>query len=136
MKVFISHSTGDEGLANKLVSYLEAEGLDVWYDKREILPGDNWADKIAQGLRESDAMVVLMTPSALGSDFARRDIDYALSQKPFKRRLIPVLVGDSDDFPKDRIPWIFDHLQMIRVRENGGNEEQLKQIARLLKDAA
>src|ERR1700694_1857361 len=104
MKVFISHSSGDEALANKLVSYLEAEGLDAWYDKREIMPGDNWADKIAQGLRESDAMVVLLTANALNSESVRRDIDYALSQKPFKRRLIPVLVGDSDDFPSHRIP--------------------------------
>ena len=136
MKVFISHSSKDEALATKVVSYLEEEGLDVWYDKREILPGDNWADKIAQGLRESDAMVVLMTPSALDSDFAWRDIEYALSQKPFKRRLIPVLVGDSEDFPRDRIPWIFDHLQTIQLGENGEDEEQLKQIARVLKEAA
>lgn len=136
MKVFISHSSKDEALASKVVSYLEQAGLDVWYDKREIIPGDNWADKIAQGLRESDAMVVLLTPSALDSDFARRDIDYALSQKPFKRRLIPVLVGDSEDFPKDRIPWIFDHLQTIQLRESGRNEDQLEQIAQVLKDAA
>lgn len=136
MKVFISHSTEDDTLASKVVSYLERAGLDVWYDKREIMPGDNWADKIAQGLRESDAMVVLLTPSALDSDFARRDIDYALSQRPFKRRLIPVLVGDSEDFPKDRIPWIFDHLQTIQLRENGRNEDQLEQIAQVLKDAA
>lgn len=136
MKVFISHSTPDDALASKVVEYLERAGLDVWYDKREIMPGDNWADKIAQGLRESDAMVVLLTPSALDSDFARRDIDYALSQRPFKRRLIPVLVGDSEDFPMDRIPWIFDHLQTIQLRENGRNEDQLEQIAQVLKDAA
>jgi hypothetical protein len=55
MKVFISHSHKDEALATKVVTYLEAAGLDAWYDKREIMPGDNWAEKIAKGLRESDA---------------------------------------------------------------------------------
>ncbi len=77
MKVFISHSSKDQDLAARVVSSLEKSGLDVWYDKREILPGDNWADKIAQGLRESDAMVVLLTPSALESDSVNWDIDFA-----------------------------------------------------------
>jgi len=136
MKVFISYSQKDEALATRVVASLEDAGLDAWYSKREIMPGDNWADKIAQGLRESDAMVVLLTPNALDSDSQRWDIDYALSQRPFKRRLIPVLVGDSDDFPSDRIPWIFSHLQTIKLTENAKNEEQLKQLVKVLKDAA
>lgn len=136
MKVFISYAHNDEALAAKIVASLEKAGLDAWYDKREIMPGDNWADKIAQGLRESDAMVVILTANALDSESVRRDIDYALSQKPFKRRLIPVLVGDSEDFPSHRIPWIFNHLQTIKLSDNGKNEEQLGQIAQVLKDAA
>lgn len=136
MKVFISYSQRDEALASRVVASLEEGGLDAWFSKREIMPGDNWADKIAQGLRESDAMVVLLTPNALESDSQRRDIDYALSQRPFKRRLIPVLVGDSDDFPSDRIPWIFNHLQTIKLSENAKNEDQLKQLVKVLKDAA
>lgn len=136
MKVFISYSHKDEPLASRVVASLEAAGLDAWYSKREIMPGDNWADKIAQGLRESDAMVVLLTPNALESGSLLWDIDYALSQRPFKRRLIPVLVGDSDDFPSEKIPWIFSHLQTIKLSENGKNDEQLQQIVKVLKDAA
>jgi hypothetical protein len=136
MKVFISHSSTDEALASKVASYLERAGLEVWYDKREILPGDNWGDKIAQGLRESDAMVVLLTSGALKSDFMRRDIDFALSQKPFKRRVVPVIVGNTEDLDDQELPWIFDHLQTINMRENGGNEEELNQLAQVLKNAA
>ncbi len=136
MKVFISYAHMDEALAAKVVTSLEKAGLDAWYDKREIMPGDNWADKIAQGLRESDAMVVLLTANALDSESVRRDIDYALSQKPFKRRLIPLIVGDSENFPSHRIPWIFSHLQTIKLADNGKNEAQLEQIAQVLKDAA
>ncbi|PYS24893.1 MAG: hypothetical protein DMF72_03810 [Acidobacteria bacterium] len=135
MKVFISHSSKDEVLASKIASYLEDAGLEVWYDKREIMPGDNWADKIAQGLRESDAMVVLLSEGALSSEFMRRDIDYALSQKPFRRRVVPVFVG----YPRERqddVPWIFDRLQSINLKENGGNEHELEQLAQVLKDAA
>jgi hypothetical protein len=136
MKVFISHSSKDEALTTKVVSSLEQAGLDVWYDQREIMPGDNWADKVAQGLRESDAMVVLFTPSALESDSMRRNIDYALTQKRFKGRLIPVLAGPSHQFRGWSIPWIFNHLPTISLKDNGTSEKDLNQIADVLKEAA
>jgi hypothetical protein len=136
MKVFISYSSKDEALASKLVEVLEGAGLDAWYQKREVLPGDNWAEKIASGLRESNAMVVLVTPHALESDAVQSSISYALGEKAFNKRLIPVIVGDSAEFPTDRIPWIFKRLHTVNLSKDGENEEQFKQIAQALKDAA
>jgi hypothetical protein len=136
MKVFISYSSKDEALATKIVTSLEAAGLDAWYSKREIMPGDNWAEKIANGLKESNAMVVLVTPDALDSDAVQSSISYALSERAFNKRLIPVIVGDSADFAKDRIPWIFNRLKTISLSKEGENEEQFKKIVQVLKDAA
>jgi hypothetical protein len=136
MKVFISYSSKDEALATKIVASLEAAGLDAWYSKREIMPGDNWAEKIANGLKESNAMVVLVTPDALESDAVQSSISYALSERAFNKRLIPVIVGDSADFAKDRIPWIFNRLKTISLSKDGENEEQFKKIVQVLKDAA
>jgi len=136
MKVFISYSSKDEALASKLVESLEDAGLDAWYTKREVMPGDNWAEKIAAGLKESNAMVVLVTPDALESDSVQSSISYALGEKAFSKRLIPVIVGDSADFPKDRLPWIFKRLHTVNLAKDGPNEEQFKKIAQALKDAA
>src|SRR5262245_44246631 len=113
MKVFISYSPKDEAIATELVASLEDAGLDAWFKKREILLGDNWAEKIAQGLRESTAMVVLLSADALESDAVQSSISYALGEKAFSQRLIPVLIGDSQSFPSDRIPWIFKRLRTI-----------------------
>lgn len=136
MKVFISYSSKDEALATKLVESLEHAGLDAWYNKREVMPGDNWAEKIASGLKESNAMVVLVTPDALESDAVQSSISYALSEKAFSKRLIPVIVGDPADFPKDGIPWIFKKLHTVNLSKDGENEVQFQQIAQALKDAA
>ncbi len=86
-------------------------GLEVWDAEREILPGDNWAKKIAEGLEESDAMVVLLTPDGVRSQAVRREIDYASGEKSFDKRLIPVLVGSPEKFPEDSIPWILKRLK-------------------------
>ena len=104
MKVFISHAHENEALAKKLGKALKRAGWDVW-DDEQILPGDNWAEKIGQALEESQAMVVLLTGAALSSSNVRWEIDYALGTKRLKNRLIPVLVGSGkylhQKFPLD-----------------------------------
>ncbi|MGZ8843568.1 MAG: toll/interleukin-1 receptor domain-containing protein [Pyrinomonadaceae bacterium] len=136
MKVFISHSNKDDALASQIASYLEKAGLEVWYDNYEVVPGENWADKIGRGLSESDAMVVLVTPTALESNTLSRDVDYALTQKRFKGRLVPVLAGDARRFQGWSIPWIFEHLPIISLKENATSEKDFDQIAQVLKSAA
>ena len=136
MKVFISYGSKDEALASKLAASLEEAGLDPWYDKREILPGDNWAEKISQGLKESEAMVVLLTPSALESDTVQRNISFALGDESFSNRLIPVIIGDSHDLPEDRMPWILKRLKTITVSRKDEETEQFKKVAEAIKAAA
>lgn len=140
MKVFISYSSKDEALATRLVASLEAAGLDAWYQKREVLPGDNWAEKIAQGLKESNAMVVLVSADALKSDSVRSSISYALGEKAFNKRLIPVFVAGSEHLPSDQVPWIFSRFKTFTVndmeKEQFLEKEQFKKIAELLKEAA
>jgi hypothetical protein len=136
MKVFISYSSRDKALARRVAEVLEAAGLSVWADWREILPGDNWAEKIGQGLRESDAMVVLLTPDALESDSVQRDISYALGERRYSHRLIPVFVGGPEEFTAESVPWILKQLKVVNLPERGKREEDLKQIAQVLKEVA
>lgn len=66
MKVFISHAPTDAELARRVAGVLWAAGFQVW-DETQILPGDNWGEMLAEALRESDAMVVLLTPDSVRS---------------------------------------------------------------------
>jgi hypothetical protein len=81
-------------------------------------------------------MVVLLTADALESDAVRNSISYALGEKAFTNRLVPVLVDDSPDFPHDRIPWIFKRLKTITLNKDSQESEQFKKIAQAIKDAA
>ena len=136
MKVFISHAHTDDPFVKKVANGLEEVGLEVWDATREILPGDNWADKIAQALRESEAMVVLLTPDALRLGWVRRDIEYALGQQGYRERLIPVLVGHPEELNREEIPWILRRLHVIDMGEYAEEEEGINQIARALLEAA
>ena len=136
MKVFISHAYTDEPFIKKVVAGLEKVGLEVWDATREILPGDNWADKVARALEESEAMVVLLTPDALRSSWVRWEIQYALGEQSYRNRLIPVLVGDPEELLKEDVPWILRRLHMIDMDEYAEEEEGINQIARVLLEAA
>jgi hypothetical protein len=136
MQVFISHSSNDKDLVRRIADVLKESGMDVWDDTREILPGDNWAEKIAKALEESQAMVVLLTPDTLNSKWMSWDIQYALGQMAYNKRIIPVLIGDPEDVPKQDIPWILRHLKMVYLPEQGKNKASIKQIAEAIKEAA
>ena len=136
MKVFISYAQSDERLAEKIAESLKQAGITIRDYRREILPGELWSEKASQALRDSDAMVVLLTPEAARSKQVRSEINYALSQDAFKNRLIPVVVGSPDRIPTKEVPWILWELQVVNLPERGNQKEGIRQIARTLLEVA
>lgn len=136
MKVFISYSHKDSDLAKQITSELINEGLEAWNAETEILPGDNWAEKVSDALKDSDAMVVLLTPESLKSKWIQWEIQYALGNNSYNRRVIPVLVGSEENISLESVPWILRKLQMIRLSKPEQAEEEISQITEALKLAA
>jgi len=136
MKVFISYAQSDERLAEKIAESLKQAGITIRDYRQEILPGELWSEKASQALRDSDAMVVLLTPEAARSKQVRSEINYALSQDAFKNRLIPVVVGSPDKIPRKEVPWILWELQVVNLPERGNQKEGIRKIARTLLEAA
>ena len=136
MKVFVSYAHTDEAIARRVADILHQAGLEVWEATREIMPGDNWAAKVDQALQESQAMVVLLTPHTMRSNWVRSEIEYALGEIRFRDRLIPVVVGDPDELKNEDVPWILWNLKTIRLTEHANEEEGIKEIARTLQQVA
>jgi hypothetical protein len=131
MKVFISYACEDSEIARKLSRWLEGAGFDVWLDESNILPGDNWAEKVSQALKESQAMVVLISPAAMDSKWVRHEIEFALGTKEYSGRLVPVFVGSRDRIPDDMLPWILRRLHGIELTDQA-EEESFQEIADVL----
>lgn len=129
MKVFLSYSHHDRELAQQLVGQLEAAGFPVWDPAREILPGDNWAAELGKALAEADAMVMLVSPEALASDWMQHEIEFALGSERLQGRLVPVLVK-----PTAELPWIFKKLQLVEVK--GGSSSMADSVIKALEQAA
>ncbi len=124
MQVFISHSSKDKAIAQRLAHRLIESGLKVWIPEDEIFPGDNWAKKVGAALEESDIMVVLITPHAFESEWVKEEIQYALTSEHYQGRLIPVFLGHETEIPADA-PWILRKLSPVQIE---GREEDWQQV--------
>ena len=134
MQVFLSYAHEDTDLARRIGDVLEDAGLQVWDPQRDILPGENWALRVGQALQDSDAMVVLLTPAGVRSHSVRHELEYALGEKAYKHKLIPLVLGTPQELPDEQLPWILKHLQTVRLTPD--DREGLRRIANLLMEAA
>lgn len=135
MKVFLSYSHKDGELATQIAEELKKFEFDVWSAETEILPGDNWAEKVSDALKDSDAMVVLLTPESLASKVVQREIQYALGDNSYNHRLIPVVVGSEESVPEKSIPWILKKLKTIRMSKPEQFNTQVSAIADWLENS-
>jgi hypothetical protein len=116
MRVFLSYAHADEKLARKLGDQLVEKGFHVWDPKREILPGDNWARELGDALERSDAVVVILSPDSVKSEWVKREIQFAIGDPKKEGRLFPVLARRPSE-----VPWILKRLNVLDASQGVGS---------------
>src|SRR5882724_3719003 len=95
--VFLSHSSEDRAVVRAVAERLRADGLRVWLDDWEILPGDHIPAKIENGLEHSRVLVLCMSANAFGSDWSQLEAGTFRFRDPLnrERRFIPLRLDDA-----------------------------------------
>src|SRR5438477_11568809 len=73
LKIFISHSHKDQEAVDKIVTRLELDGHDVWMDRLQLKPGDNFQRKIQEGLNEADVLLVVLSENSFKSPWVQHE---------------------------------------------------------------
>lgn len=127
MKVFISHQRLDKAEAKKVADYLEACGIEVYFDKYDQQLQSAWlsgdpkgvVNAIRDGVQSSTHMLVLVSTNTLRSEWVPFEIGYgydnlsvlALTLKgietnkiPDYIKVVPILrdIYDIDKFSKEK----------------------------------
>src|SRR4051812_1583404 len=89
--VFLSYASADRELARKVADHLAEAGFPIWDPEREILPGTDWTSALKKALDTALAVIVFISPAGMESRSVSSEIEYALSAKHLRGRLIPVL---------------------------------------------
>ena len=91
-KLFISHSSQDDSFARDLRATLADHGQDGWIDSRELRGGDPLWLEIKKAIEGASAYAVVVSPSALQSDWVSDELEHALKvQKKRGRAKFPVI---------------------------------------------
>ena len=92
--VFVSHSSKDKEIAEKVVKYFEDKGLSCWMAPRDIVPGTDWAAAINTAITASKVFVIIYTANSAESSQVSREISLA-ENKPG----VHVVPYKTDDTP-------------------------------------
>lgn len=95
---FLSHSSADKTFIRQLAADLTANGITVWLDEQRIRAGDSIPEKIAQGLAESDYLLIGMSQKSSESAWVQKELNSALMSE-VQRRKVYILPLKLDDTP-------------------------------------
>jgi hypothetical protein len=120
MKVFISHSQQDQKLADSVRERLRTVGHEVWDPEHDLLPGDNWLKKTGRALEQSDAVIFLLSPEGAQSPNILKEIEYTISNRKFKGRILPVVFQSASK----SVPWILKKINYMELPTKVSNTDK------------
>lgn len=125
--IFLSHAEEDKDFANKLSIDLSNKGIQAWLFEAHILPGDELVKKIADSIRESDYLGVIISTNSMKSEWVTLEVGMALALEHtlgyFK--VIPNLYGNCE------IPQFLKH--KVYVDFSTDYEKGIAEILKVLK---
>jgi formylglycine-generating enzyme required for sulfatase activity len=93
-KVFVSYSRKDMAFADKLEAALKARSFEVLIDRQEIYAFEDWWKRIQALIGRADTVVFVLSPDAVKSDVALKEVAYAAS---LNKRFAPIVCRRVDD---------------------------------------
>lgn len=93
-RVFISYSRKDMAFADRLEAALKTRHFEVLIDREEIYAFEDWWKRIEALIGRADTVVFVLSPDAIKSDVALKEVAYAAS---LNKRFAPVVCRPVQD---------------------------------------
>jgi TIR domain len=95
---FVSYAHEDEAFVLALVERLQAQGLDIRYDRVVLQIGDSLIGVISREISDGDFLIAVVSPDSVESDWCRKELALAETQGINERRVkvLPVRFRGSE----------------------------------------
>ncbi len=99
VQIFLSYAKEDKDVAKKLYNDLRREGLELWIDTENLLPGQDWKIMISQAIKNSQYFLALLSSCSVSkTGFVQKELKLALElldeMSPYKIFIIPVRINE------------------------------------------
>ncbi|MEE8522593.1 MAG: toll/interleukin-1 receptor domain-containing protein [Thermoanaerobaculia bacterium] len=115
-EVFLSHSDQNRDFVDELAGVLQRHGIPTWYSRQRILGAAQWHDEIGQALQRCDWFVLVLSTGSVGSSWVKRELLFALNEKRFEGRIVPVLFQPCDIV---QLSWTLPGFQIVDFTTKG-----------------
>src|SRR5215467_2307312 len=133
--IFLSHAGADTSAARQLAEMLRRHGLDVWFDKDNLQPGDRWMEILEEAISNASAMIVYIGSLGIQA-WVDREVRFGLVRNTQDRqsfRFIPVLGNGADPA---KLPPFVQQQQCVDLRDRERAPEQIRRLLEILRKAS
>jgi hypothetical protein len=109
-EIFLSHASKDEASATRLAALLARHRLKVFYSRKNIQGAQQWHDEIGAALGRCNWFLLALSPAAVGSEWVKRELVYALQQKRYRKHIVPLYLRPCNI---DKLSWMLSGFQSI-----------------------
>lgn len=109
--VFISHASADkEEYVDKLKAALDKLKVKIFYDKDTIEWGDNWKNKILEGVEKSEFAIIVISEKFFGREWTEKELSEFLNRqnRNGQKIILPILHNISMKDLKNKYPDVAD----------------------------
>jgi TIR domain len=109
-ELFLSHAHADRQFLSRLAKALRSHRIPYWYSKIHLLGAQQWHDEIGRALARCDWFLIVLSPKATKSEWVKRELVYALNEKKYRGKIVPVLLCQCK---YNRLSWTLGEFQYI-----------------------
>ncbi|MBC7877315.1 MAG: toll/interleukin-1 receptor domain-containing protein [Anaerolineales bacterium] len=127
LKVFLCHSHVDRDTVRTLYSRLKKYGVDVWLDRENLQPGQDWEREIRKAILRSDVVITCLSRGFNKQEgFRHEELKIALEKAKWLLNedifIIPVRLEKCD------MPESLCHLHRVDLFEIGGYKKLVRAV--------
>ncbi len=117
MKIFLSYASQDREIAQSINLALREQGHDVFFDREDLMPGEEFHSHIRQTIERADLFIFLISENAIDpGSYTLNELDIAeKAMKQASGKLLPVML---QPVAFDRLPAFAKSVTLLQTPGN------------------
>src|SRR5690348_7212822 len=109
LRIFLCHASEDKPVVRDIYQRLQAYNVDLWFDEKNLLPGERWEHTIPDVIRRCDIVIICLSQAFLLKDgYGHYEVHVVLEaakKKPVDTIFHIPLRLDECDVPSYLLGW-------------------------------
>ena len=94
---FISYSSKDQDLAERLYADLQSKGVRCWFAPEDMKVGDKIRPRIDESIRRYDKLLLVLSKNSIVSDWVEKEVETAFEKERQQKKLVlfPIRIDNT-----------------------------------------